>query len=52
MTDNDDDRFDRLARLAQRKGWQLSVTTHGFMLLRGTVSRHFGDLKSVRSLIR
>ncbi len=55
MIDDDQDdseHFDSLARMAARKGWILSVTATGhYMLRRGTVSRHFGDLKSVRSLI-
>lgn len=49
---DDSEHFAELARLAARKGWELTATARGhFMLRRGSVSKHFGDLKSVRSLI-
>jgi hypothetical protein len=52
VSDEDNDRFNELAALARRKGWTLSITSHGFMLRRGSVSKHFGDLRSVRTLVR
>lgn len=36
-----------LLRRAARAGWRLSVTTNGYMLIKGSYSRHYTDLTDV-----
>lgn len=44
--------YERLERNAARKGYTLNRTILGFMLKRGTVSKHFGRLETGFQLLR
>lgn len=44
--------YARLERNAARKGYTLNRTILGFMLKRGTVSKHFGRMETGFQLLR
>lgn len=36
-----------LQKRAARAGWRLSVTSSGYMLVKGSYSRHYGELRDL-----
>mgnify|MGYP003384844205 CR=1 FL=1 len=45
------ERFDKLEQRAAGAGYELQQVRTGYMLRRGTSSKHCGDLATVRSLL-